>query len=84
MHLECLSKIILFHFHFSRKLLPNEPPKSDDFQEVPRYAEQIINLKNKVKSNKLKRKRKKKKVIKDDFIIGMKIMLIEYLSMSKY
>jgi len=52
-----------------KKLLPNEPPKGDDFQEVPRYAKELINLKNKVKSNKLKRRRKKKKIIKDDFII---------------
>lgn len=54
------------------KLLPNEPPKKEDYQEVPKHATEIINLKNQVKSNKLKKRKKKKKVMQDDFIVVRK------------
>ncbi|KFM79067.1 hypothetical protein X975_13488, partial [Stegodyphus mimosarum] len=51
-----------------KNILPNEPPLEDDYQEVPRQMEELIQLKEKAKSNKFKRK-KKKKVLKDEFII---------------
>ncbi|GFX47951.1 uncharacterized protein TNCV_4793301 [Trichonephila clavipes] len=54
--------------HSSRKLLPNEPPKCADEQKMSRALEKFFVLKNKAKQNKLKRRRKKK-VLKDDFII---------------
>ncbi|GFT48076.1 uncharacterized protein NPIL_93941 [Nephila pilipes] len=48
-----------------RNLLPNQPPRDVDDQQISRQLEKIIELKNK---GKLKR-RKRKKVPKDDFII---------------
>lgn len=53
----------------NRKPKKNEPPKYEDFQEVPHNMRELIDIKNKVKQNKLKRRKKKKSTIKDDFII---------------
>lgn len=52
-----------------RRLEKNEPPKHEDLQEVPHNMRELIDIKNKVKQNKLKRRSKKKNKLKDDFII---------------
>ncbi|GFR18232.1 uncharacterized protein TNCT_500451 [Trichonephila clavata] len=51
-----------------KNLLPNDPPKCADEQKMSRNLEEFFDLKNKVKENKFKRRRRKK-VQKDDFII---------------